>query len=275
MVMIRNSIETTRKSIEDINEQIGGSERADLSKLEAIRQGVEGRIVRVMAERLMVGGEIVERELECGQRKARREQLQRVEGQKTELAERVELALRTYEALDQVKQEFTGEVKTRLSHDASEVFGRLLDEEGRSMLRKIVVQDDYSLQVLDPWGKPFLANISAGQRQVASIAFILALASAAAGGEVLEMPLFMDTPFGKLSWQHRENLISLIPGAATQWVLLATDTELGRREASLLSRGGAWGKFHVLESQPDGSTRVREHSVSEALSLLRNSEEDS
>lgn len=89
------------------------------------------------------------------------------------------------------------------------------------------------------------------------------------------MPLFMDTPFGKLSWQHRENLISLIPGAATQWVLLATDTELGRREASLLSRGGAWGKFHVLESQPDGSTRVREHSVSEALSLLRNSEEDS
>jgi len=272
---IRNSIETTRKSIEDINEQIGGSERADLSKLEAIRQGVEGRIVRVMAERLVVGGEIAERELEGGQRKARREQLERVEGQKTELAERVELALRTYEALDQVKQEFTGEVKTRLSHDASEVFGRLLDEEGRSMLRKIVVQDDYSLQVLDPWGKPFLANISAGQRQVASIAFILALASAAAGGEVLEMPLFMDTPFGKLSWQHRENLISQIPGAATQWVLLATDTELGRREASLLSRGGAWGKFHVLESQPDGSTRVREHSVSEALSLLRNSEEDS
>ena len=57
------------------------------------------------------------------------------------------------------------------------------------MLRKIVVEDDYSLQVLDPWGKPFLANISAGQRQVASISFILALARAAAGGQVLEMPL--------------------------------------------------------------------------------------
>ena len=84
----------------------------------------------------------------------------------------------------------------------------------------------------------------------------------------------MDTPFGKLSWQHRENLIGQIPGAAAQWILLATDTELGRREASLLSRGGAWGKFAVLESQSDGSTTIRDCKVSEALALLKNAEED-
>ncbi|RIE15822.1 AAA family ATPase [Candidatus Cryosericum septentrionale] len=271
---LRNSMETATKSIESINEQIGGSERGDLLDLEKTRQLTESRMIERKAERLKIEDEIADREVERSQRSNRREQLERVEGQKSELAERVELALRTHEALDNVKSEFTSEVKTRLSDNASEIFSRLLDDEGRSMLRRIVVENDYSLQVLDPWDKPFLANISAGQRQVASISFILALARAAAGGQVLEMPLFMDTPFGKLSWQHRENLISQIPGAAAQWILLATDTELGRREASLLSRGGAWGKFAVLESQPDGSTTMREYKVSEALALLKNTEED-
>ena len=129
---LRNSIETANKGIEVITEQIGGSERSDLLKLEKTRQTHENLMIELKAERLKIEGEIAERELERSQRSIRREQLERVEGQKSELAERVELALRTHEALDNVKNEFTSEVKIRLSDSASEVFSRLLDDEGRT-----------------------------------------------------------------------------------------------------------------------------------------------
>lgn len=229
---------------------------------------MEARIVEKAAERLRLVDEVADLERQQATLKAKRVQLGKKEIEKNELTERVALSADTQEALASVKKEFTGEMKARLADEASAVLQRLLDAEGRRMLRRIVVEDNYSLQVLDPWGKPFLANISAGQRQVASIAFILALARAAAGGDVLEMPLFMDTPFGKLSWQHRENLINEIPGSAAQWILLATDTELGRREAELLMRGGSWGSFHVLRALPDGSTAIDELEVDGALAML-------
>ena len=264
----RNAIETARQNIESISEQLSSDPRADNSKLEGLRQGAETRVIDSKAERLKIEDEIRDLELEQSTLKAKRAQLEKKETEKTELAERVALAAHTQEALAAVKTEFTAEIKAQLAGDASAILQNLLDAEGRRMLRSIVVEDNYSLQVHDPWGKPFLANISAGQRQVASIAFILALARAAAGGDVLEMPLFMDTPFGKLSWQHRENLINEIPVAAAQWILLATDTELGRREAELLMRGGSWGGFYVLRGLPDGSTRIEEVDVDEALAML-------
>jgi len=265
---VRNEIETARQNIESISEQLSSDARADNSKLESLRQGAETRVIDAKAERLKIEDEIRDLELEQSALKAKRAQLEKKETEKTELAERVALSAHTQEALTAVKKEFTAEIKAQLANDASAILQDLLDAEGRRMLRGIVVEDDYSLQVHDPWGKPFLANISAGQRQVASIAFILALARAAAGGDVLEMPLFMDTPFGKLSWQHRENLINEIPSAAAQWILLATDTELGRRETELLMRGGSWGGFYVLRGLPDGSTRIEEVDVDEAVAML-------
>lgn len=58
-----------------------------------------------------------------------------------------------------------------------------------------------------------------------SIAFIAVPARAAAGADVREMPLSMDTPFGRLSHRHRRNLLEKVPQWCTQRILLATDTE--------------------------------------------------
>ena len=79
-----------------------------------------------------------------------------------------------------------------------------------------------------------------------SISFIGALAKAAAANSTLEMPLFMDTPFGRLSFEHRKNLMESIPNLCSQWVLLATDTEFTAQEANLLQQGGKWGRFYEL-----------------------------
>ena len=78
----------------------------------------------------------------------------------------------------------------------------------------------------------------------------------------------MDTPFGRLSSDHRKNLIEVIPKETTQWILLATDTEFRRQEASLLRDSGRWGNFYTLETNDDGSTTIQSRKIQESMQLL-------
>jgi DNA sulfur modification protein DndD len=105
-----------------------------------------------------------------------------------------------------------------------------------------------------------------------SISFIAALARIAARGDKIEIPLFMDTPFGRLSYEHRQNLINKVPTFASQWILLATDTEFRRQEAQLLKNSGKWGKFFMLRSTNDGNTEIIEQDISSSLAILRDEE---
>jgi len=194
-------------------------------------------------------------------------------GRNDELSRRSILARDAKDALTEVFNQFKGEIKDLIGESATKLFSQLLDKEGRENLRTIIVNDDYSLQVLDRYKKPFLANISAGQRQIMSISFIAALARAAARGDKIEIPLFMDTPFGRLSYEHRQNLINLVPTFASQWILLATDTEFRRQEAHLLKNSGKWGKFYFLRSTNDGNTVIVEQDINSALAFLRDEED--
>ena len=47
------------------------------------------------------------------------------------------------------------------------------------------------------------------------------------------MPLFMDTPFGRLSSKHELNLLNFLPEVCSQWILLVTDREFGDRERAM------------------------------------------
>jgi len=106
-----------------------------------------------------------------------------------------------------------------------------------------------------------------------SISFIAALARTASRGGQIEIPLFMDTPFGRLSFEHRQNLINHIPTFASQWILLATDTEFRRQEANLLKTSGKWGKFFILRPTHDGNTTIEEQDINSALAILRDEED--
>ncbi len=185
-------------------------------------------------------------------------ELSKKEHIKNELVERRELVNQAMDALEKIYEEFTTEVKEKLSVAATEIFKKLIDDEGRKTFREILVTDDYSLQLIDWRGKPFLSNISAGQRQVTSISFIIALANLAGGKDVLDIPLFMDTPFGRLSGEHRDKLINNIPKLASQWILLATDTEFSEEEAKNLRATEKWGKIYVLEGDKPYVSIIKE-----------------
>lgn len=270
---IRNDILSTRSKIDALHQQIGSTERQDATKLDEHRKQLQDKIVKLEAESLNIQSAIAELEPEYVKLTNQLKEEKLKSDKHDELTKRASLARDTRDALNAVYADFTKEIKVLIGKKATSLFGELLDSEGRENLRTVVVNDDYSLQVLDRWNRPFLANISAGQRQIMSISFIAALAQAASRDSLLEMPLFMDTPFGRLSYEHRQNLIRRVPEFSSQWILLATDTEFRKQEAGLLRSGKKWGKFFILRAGKDGNTKIEARDVSTAQAILRDEED--
>jgi DNA sulfur modification protein DndD len=241
-----------------ISAEIGSGSRADAVSLQDQRTRVSDKLLDLAAQRLQLldAEEKLRKELSILENK--KQQVLKKQGIQNEMQRRAEVVAAACTAVSNILDDFSSEIRTALGKVASDFFRQLLDDEGSRNLGGICVGKDYSLQVLDRWGEPFLANISSGQRQIMSVSFILALAQLAAGNSRFEVPLFMDTPFGRISKGNREALIGTIPDACSQWILLATDTEIGGDEMSALRASGRVGSFYHLKVLEDGSSFLEE-----------------
>jgi DNA sulfur modification protein DndD len=256
-----------------VDEQIGSrGAGGDVKKLEEHRERIARSIVDFAAERQLLVQKTRDLTTELQTLHAERKQLESKQNIQNDLRQRRNLAEAAHGLLGDLHDSFTRETRKHLSESATGILKRLLDEQGQRSLASVAIDEDYALQILDLHGKPFLANISAGQRQLVSIALITALAQAAGDGNLLDVPLFMDTPFGRLSYEHRKSLIREIPRLCAQWVLLATDTELRKEEGQLLLSGGAWGRFYSLRGQPDGCSKIKELTPRQSLTILSQAE---
>ncbi len=268
-----SDMEKSRRQLQHVNDRIGEDARDDAMHWEKQRKKVETDILDRSVKKKRIEERRDELGSEIDQLEAQKAKLDKERGLQNELSRRHSIVQGAFSALNSVATEFTREARQTVATEATKFLQTFLDEDSRELFEAIVVNDDYSLQILDQHHIPTLANISAGQRQLVSIAFIAALAKTAAGGHLLEMPLFMDTPFGRLSLDHRLSLINNIPNLCAQWILLATDTELRRAEAVHLRNSKRWGKFYRLVANGQGETTIEEQSVEDALLSLREEEE--
>lgn len=178
------------------------------------------------------------------------------------LAAKRNLAKDTLLELKGIYDKFAVEIKKKLADKSTEIFSKLADIETLKDIKTIDIDDNYMLDVLNWAGQKRLGEISAGQRQIVSLAFIMSLIQIAGD---LEVPLFMDTPFGRLSGKHRDHLIETIPKMASQWILLATDTEFTAVEANVLRQTNSWGKIYELQKEEEGVTKIIERQVNEFI----------
>ncbi len=246
------------RELEEITLKIGASERKDAGSLESLRSNANKKRLDLMTDCKLHNQQLHENRTLLVQLNAKKAEEEAKKAQKDEYSLRVDLSRKVTNALESVSSQFTTAIRERLSILATNALGVLLDSAGKANICKVHINDDYSIEVFNRFGDPWLAQISAGQRQVLSIAFVAALAEAASNGHLLEMPLFMDTPFGRLGAEHRENLMNLVPDKAAQWILLATDTEFRADEAGMLDATGRWGKLYFLEQDSSGNTLIRE-----------------
>nr|WP_239540825.1 AAA family ATPase [Pullulanibacillus pueri] len=186
------------------------------------------------------------------------QELKRKSGIRDQLLQKHDILRRAVASLTSLIATFERELMQELEMTTQQNLQYLLDDAGRAMMKKVKINPDYSIEILNAYNQPFLANISQGQRQVLSLSFITALAQVAGGKTSLEMPLLMDTPFGRLSSVHQQGLLEYLPKICSQWVLLVTDREYGPEEQALFRQSNAIGRSYRLTSTEPGVTLIEE-----------------
>lgn len=206
--------------MDDVGRQLKGSPLEEISGLERQREGFQADIqsytleigsITERVEKLGKAIDDVKKEIEKAQKAEKRERL---------LSAKLDLAQRAADAIKEMYQIFADEKRTRIEAKTKEIFKQLVWKE--SHFQGIQLGPDFNLEVFDRYGLPARPELSAGERQVLSLAFITAMSRISEE----EAPLVMDTPFGRLSSQHRNSITMHLPSLTDQLVLFVTDEEL-------------------------------------------------
>lgn len=264
---ITSKISNVKIEIRGISEEIGEvTNEKDISEFEEKEKARDNIISKIAKTEARIVE--LERDLKQGESKKKDldkevEALKQKLGLNNEKEQLKEFSESLKEIMEGIRGKFISEMAEEVSEVATTIYRELIDEDSRKNLKKVVVKGDFSLEVISWARNDFLANISAGQRQILSISFILALLRLAGNEEyTLDVPLFMDTPFGRISGTNRDNLLAKIPNMASQWILLVTDTEMTKAEAKALRQTGKWGKVYRLLNEEEGKAIAKPENVS-------------
>lgn len=169
-----------------------------------------------------------------------------------------DIAEQASNAMKRIHALFAENMREKIEPIVEKIFKQLVWKS--SSFQNVQLSSDFELQVIDKFGEQAKPELSAGERQVLSLAFILAMAQVAAEEMPLNMenepyPILMDTPFGKLSEEPRKNITKTIPDIADQLILFVTDTELGNEaRKNLDSRIGK--EYNLQFDQEKSATNI-------------------
>jgi DNA sulfur modification protein DndD len=205
---------------DDVGRQLKGSPLEEISQLERQR---EGFLVDIDSANIEIGSisERVEKlskeidQLESSITKARKD-----EKRERLLSIKLDLAQKAADAIRAMYQTFADGMRERIEAKTKDIFKQLIWKD--SHFQDVRLGPDFNLEVIDRYGLPARPELSSGERQVLSLSFITAMSRVSEE----EAPLVIDTPFSRLSSQHRNNITEHLPALADQLVLFVTDEEL-------------------------------------------------
>ena len=121
-------------------------------------------------------------------------------------------------------EQLRDKLRERVEELANDAFKRMTTQK---TYRGLEINDNYGLQIVDASGH-HVAVRSAGAEQIVALSLIDGLnrTGRAAG------PVIMDTPFGRLDLNHRDNILSYLPSVTSQFVLLVHSGEI-RKDTDL------------------------------------------
>lgn len=165
-----------------------------------------------------------------------------------------------------ISNEFSTDMRDKLKSETTEIFKMLIDEKDKELVKQIEINDKFEIEIIGWDNTEITQDISQGQRQIVALSFISALAKVAAGeNNRISFPLFMDTPFGRISGNNRDHLINNLPLLTSQWVLLLTDTELTHEEERVFKETNKLGKWYKLEQEKLYHSEIIEIDINETM----------
>lgn len=227
-------IKDLEAELDDVSRQLRGSPLEEISQLEKKREDFQADIQSNMLEVGTLLERIEKLNKSIGEIRKEIEQARKQEKKELQLSTKLDLAQRSADAISEMYRTFADDMREKIQEKTKEIFKNLVWKD--SHFQDIKLGADFNLEVIDRYGLPARPELSAGERQVLSLSFIMAMSRVSEE----EAPLVMDTPFGRLSSHHRNAITEHLPKLVDQLVLFVTDEEL-RDEArqNLQDRIGA------------------------------------
>jgi len=156
-----------------------------------------------------------------------------------------ERSLAVYEAS---VSDLTDGLRVDVEEQASQIFRELTTDKTYAGLR---INENYGLTILAKDGSDVPVR-SAGAEQVVALSLIGALNRLAAR----RGPVIMDTPFGRLDRQHRENILRFVPTLADQVTLLVHSGEIDPERDLEPIKGKITSEVEILHNESARSELV-------------------
>lgn len=227
---LRRHLSTLENQLDDIREQLKGSEDINVSGLEKRLEEIEDKIIDLHREDENVARDIEECEGEIADLNQQIKEL-KAKGKQQALIQR------QIKATDDAIERIT-EVRSRVDQK----FRVVLEQKVREIFRQVSFKtqvpkltENYELVLIENLtdGESIVAP-STGENQILSLSFIGSIIErvrywsqkhSLIGLDSSSFPIVMDSPFGTLDENYRRQIAKLIPTLADQLVVLATKTQ--------------------------------------------------
>jgi DNA sulfur modification protein DndD len=247
---IDSEIESLTEEMDEISRHLQNFDQESVVRLEQKREEYRSQLVSIAGKIGHLEEKIEQLRSELEKTETEISKAEFHEKKAKNLQKRFLLASKVADALDKICDVFAADMRSQIRTEAMKIFKELIWKD--SQFNEVRISDDYGLEVFDRWGLPARKELSAGERQVLSLAFITGMSKVT--GE--EAPLVMDTPFGRLSGIHRSNITKSVPEISKQLILLVTDEELNSQSRTNLEKKiGA--NYEIVFDQKSGCSSVK------------------
>ena len=240
-------LQRTDNEIERLADEISGQDTADLARKRVLQQEGLKEEVRLQTNITNVQKDIDRTKEELAVAQKAIESLAPARSQRSTLKVTVSGDLeRTFGvSIDRLRDR----LRTRVEELASAAFKEMTTQKN---YRGLQINVNYGLSIIDGGGSKVPLR-SAGAEQVVALSLIDGLNRT---GRAIG-PVVMDTPFGRLDLQHRDNILKYLPTVTSQFVLLVHSGEIRPETdlATIKSRIGA--VYEIKEVTPTHSRLER------------------
>ena len=233
---IEKEIEAKEARLDEIKVILQNFDDDDFQKHKRALDKFKGEIKFLEGEINQIREKIrgIKTEIETLEKKIAQEKSLKVDAERMRCCQ--QLAMEASASMKKLYEPHEENIRKYLQIEVSNIFKKLIWKE--NSFREVRLSSDYELQVIDRYDGHVSSEISAGEREVLSLAFIAALATVAVREKLPDIPdipaerfpIVMDAPFTKLSDKPKENITENIPTIANQLILFVTDQELRHDE---------------------------------------------
>lgn len=252
---LSNQISKEVDSIKDFKDDIANSAKnsVDLADIQSMIEQEEAKKENAIREIALKENKLEELDVQKEELEKQYQELLKKESRNEFDQSQLQMLVTLEHELKDISKTFSEDVRSLLGKYTSDIFKKLIDKKDIEVINNVEIDAHFQIVAFNNNGYKITQDISQGQRQILSLSFITALAKLAVredSVDKIDYPLFMDSPFNRLSGMNRDNLIEKIPNLTAQWILLVTDTELTPSEEKVFkstNRLGRWYRINQLD----------------------------